>query len=133
WDACGGELSDWSEADAIGAGIDLGGRDDFAAYALCARFLAGGSDGKPLYRYEAIARAYISDSTERDLTKQPFAEWIYTDELRRRRHSTLSLRDDLIEECERFGVSQLAYDPAGGLQISEELSKEGIQAVRMGQ
>ena len=33
WAACEGELSDWTEADAIGAGVDLGGQDDLAAFA----------------------------------------------------------------------------------------------------
>lgn len=133
WDACGGELSDWSEADAIGAGVDLGSRDDLAAYAFCARFQIGEEGDKPIYRYEVVTRAYVSDSTERDLTKQPFAEWVYTDELRRRRFAVLVLRDDLIEECADFGVGQVAYDPYNAQQLGEDLTREGIQAVRMGQ
>ena len=49
FDKCRGELSDWRQADCASAGIDLGGRDDLAAYAIVARFRTGefGSDDRP--------------------------------------------------------------------------------------
>jgi phage terminase large subunit-like protein len=133
WDACEGELSDWSTADAIGAGADLGSRDDMAAYGLCARFLIGETNGNPVYRYEIKANAFMAEDTERDLTKQPFAEWIYTDTLKRRQYAVLALRDELIEDCSHHNIEQAAYDPYNAQALSEELTKEGIAAVRMAQ
>lgn len=133
WDLCEGELSDWRTADAIAGGVDLGSRDDFAAYAFCARFPVGESNGTPIYRYEIKVRSYISDETERDLTKQPFANWIYEDKLRKRQFATLVLRDDLLKECLDLEVSQVAYDPYNAQALGEELAKEGITPIRMAQ
>jgi phage terminase large subunit-like protein len=133
WDACRGQLSDWSTADAIAAGCDLGSRDDMAAYALCARFPIGELDGNPVYRYEIDTAAYMSADTSRDLAKQPWANWVYTDLIKCRQYAVLALRDDLIAECRELGASQCAYDPYNAQALSEELTKEGMQAIRMAQ
>lgn len=133
WDACEDELSDWSNADAIGGGVDLGSRDDLAAYAFCARFQIGEEEDRPIYRYEIDVRAYISEDTARDIKKQPFGEWVYRDIIRKRKYATLDLRDDLIAECRELYVSGVAYDPYNAQALSEELTKEGITAYRMAQ
>ena len=66
YDQASGELSDWSEAEAIGAGIDLGGRDDLCSYALAARFKhSEDKDGRPVYRYEVRSRSFIGDDVRR--------------------------------------------------------------------
>ncbi|WP_323163226.1 hypothetical protein, partial [Pseudomonas fluorescens] len=80
------------------------------------------------YRYEIAAQAYVSDETERDLRKQPFAEWIYSEQLRRRQYATLALRDDLIAECNDLNIGSVAYDPYNAQALGEELTKEGILA-----
>ena len=133
WDGCEGELSDWSTADAVGAGVDLGSRDDLAAYAICARWPLPDRDGNPVYRYEIVARAFVSESSERDLTKQPFAEWIYADTLHKRQYAILELRDMLIADCNKLNISTVAYDPYNAQSLGEELTQEGITAVRMAQ
>jgi phage terminase large subunit-like protein len=134
WDGCKGELSNWQDADAIGAGVDLGGRDDLAAYALVARFPVGeDADGNPLWRFEAKVRCYIAEDTERDLTVQPFAGWKYSDLLRVCRFPTNDLFRSLVEECGDLGISDVAYDPYNGQKISEDLQAEGIKAYRMAQ
>lgn len=133
WDRCVGELSDWSKADAISAGVDLGARDDMAAFAMCARFVMDDSGDKPIYRYEIKAVPYMAQDTERDLDKQPWAEWIYNDMIRKRQYPTLSLRDDLIVQCGEYDIPQVAYDPYNGQSIGEELTTEGVTAVRMAQ
>jgi phage terminase large subunit-like protein len=133
WDKCEGELSDWKTADVICGGVDLGSRDDLAAYAFCARFPIDERDGIPVYRFEIVARAYVSDETTRDLSKQPFAEWIYREKLKRRQYAVLALRDDLIDECNSLDVGSVAYDPYNAQSLGEELTKEGIMAVRMAQ
>ena len=88
WDACASEQSDWLEADAIGIGVDLGGRDDFAAWSMVARFEhrrkteeesseEDEHESPFVYRYECRSFVYIAEDTERDLTAPPFANWIH--------------------------------------------------------
>lgn len=133
WDSCGKELSDWTTADAVGAGVDLGGRDDLAAWALVARFIIGEKDDKPVYRYEAITQAYIGEDCTRDLTQSPFAEWVHWDYIKKCKFPIKDLRDDLVEQCKTHGVGIIAYDPANGQQLGEELTQEGFEAARCGQ
>ena len=133
WDACHGELSDWATADAVGAGADLGARDDFAAKACVARFPFAEVDGKTVYRYEIRAQAYIVDDSKRDLTQQPFCNWIYNEQLRKRRFPLAELTADLVEDCTEYQPHAVAYDPYNGQQLAESLASEGIVAARMAQ
>jgi phage terminase large subunit-like protein len=134
WDKCRGELSNWHNADALGGGVDLGGRDDLAAWALVARFeLDEERDGKPVYRYEARVNAYIASDTERDLDSQPFATWVYEDLLTKCKYPTADLRDDLVEQCAEYGVHAVAFDPYNAQQLGDDLTSEGITAARMAQ
>lgn len=134
WDRCRkNSLSDWSTADAIGSGVDLGGRDDLGSFGLIARFYIGESDGIPLFRYEAKSSSYIAENTTRDLKKQPFQQWIYDNILKKSRWPQAQLEADLIEECGRLGASRIAYDPSGAVGMSERLEQTGLTAFRMGQ
>lgn len=133
WDNCQGELSDWRKADVICGGVDLGSRDDLAAFALCARFVEDDSGDKPVYRYEVKSSAYISDETERELAREPWASWLHRDIVKRRQYATLELKDDLIEACRDYNVSQVGYDPYNAQAIGEELKAEGITDIRIGQ
>jgi len=133
WDACRGELSDWRTADAIGGGVDLGGRDDLAAFAMVARFPHQFEEEKTVYRYEIKCQAFIADDTERDLQKQPFANWVYDGLIQKCRFPTSELRAALVEECEEFGVHAVAFDQYNAQQLSDELTAEGITAARMAQ
>jgi phage terminase large subunit-like protein len=134
FEQCVGDLSDWREADAVGAGVDLGSRDDLSAYALCARFPIGHSDdGKPLYRYEIQSQAYIADDTKRSLAEMPWTTWIYEGEIIKSRYATEDLQADLLAKCVEYGVEMLAYDPHNGQQMGEAMTREGVNAVRMPQ
>lgn len=133
WNACGGTLSDWRDADALGAGVDLGGRDDFAAYGLCARFQIGEVDDKPVYRYEIKSRAFIASDTTRDLQKMPFARWLYDELLTKCQYPTEQLLASLVNDCAEYGIKTVAFDPYNGQQLGESLQKEGIVAARMAQ
>lgn len=134
WDACAGVLSDWSEADAIGGGVDLGGRDDLAAWAMVARFLlAIDDDGNNTYRYEGKVQAYIARDATRDLTLQPFATWCHDGKIIVCQYPIADLKAGLIEECQAHGVHSVAYDPYGAQQLGDELTAEGILAARMAQ
>lgn len=133
WDACTGVLSDWGIAEAVGCGIDLGARDDLAAEAQVARFVIGEKDDKPVYRYEVRVQAYIGEDTERDVTKLPFCDWIYSDLIKKTRYPLADLRDSVAEKCALYGCSTVAYDPYNAQSISEELTREGLQVLRMAQ
>lgn len=138
WDACEGDLSDWRDADAFGAGVDLGGRDDLAAAAIVARFphetiTNDDGDEQTIYRYEVQVRVYLAEDSPRDVTKQPFAAWVHGGQLTVCKHPIARLQADLIQDCSDLGVSEVAYDPYNGQQLSEDLSAEGLKAAKMAQ
>jgi phage terminase large subunit-like protein len=133
WDACQGELSDWTTADAVGCGVDLGARDDLAAEGYCARFPIGEKDGTPIYRYEIRTQAHIGEDTSRDMTKAPFSHWLHAELIRRNRFPLASLRDSVVERCNAWHVKTVAYDPYNGQSIAEELEREGLTPARMAQ
>lgn len=133
WDACEGKLSDWSKADAVCAGFDLGGYDDLSAIGYCARFTVDDTGETPVYRYEVKTKAFISDKTVRDLTKQPFFDWIYRDLLKKCRHPTAELRANLLEDAEQLAIQKVAFDPSNARGTAEELTEAGLIAASMGQ
>jgi len=133
WDACRGKLSNWKKACSIGTGVDLGGRDDLASFGQVARFKIGEKDGNPLYRYEVKSFSYIAENSPRDVTKQPFAQWIYDGILKQSKYPQLELRNDLVEECERLYSTQIAFDPKGAAILAEELEQRGLEGFSMGQ
>jgi phage terminase large subunit-like protein len=134
FDKCVGDFADWKQADAIGAGVDLGSRDDLAAYALCARFPIGSSsDGKAIYRYEIQCKTFIADDSKRDLSVMPFSEWVYTGELQKAQYPLDELQAQLVADLMEHEVRTIAYDPYNGQQLGESLAKEGVVAARMAQ
>lgn len=133
WDSCAGELSNWADADAIAGAADVGGQDDLAAYAYVARFEIGREKDVPIYRYEAKIRAYIDDEASRDLTKNPFAEWIYRDIIRKRKFAITEMKTDFIEECAELGVYDCAFDPHNAKEFSNACLAAGINAASMPQ
>ena len=135
WDQCAGTLSDWGEADAIGAGFDLGSADDFSAWGVAARFETGelDEDELPVYRYEVLTQSYISSETQRDLTAQPWAEWIYKDLLHVRDSPNTALQFDLLDKCREYGVDSIAFDPWGGQHMAEQFQQRGIRIGKMPQ
>ncbi len=128
WDKCAGELSDWQYAEATGGGCDLGGRNDLAAWAVVARFPVEGTenDETPTYRYEIRTQSYISEETSRDLSRQPFCEWIHTDLLKKSSYPVSDLSEDFIAACREYWVRDIAFDPAQAQQLSECLRRAGV-------
>ena len=139
WDKSEGELSDWDEADAIGAGCDLGGRDDLAAWAQVSRFetddFTEDEDGNrtPIYRYEAIAKSYIARDTERDLDVAPFNDFVESGLLTVSRHPISELERDLVEACRNNGCYEVAFDPYNAQRTGERMEEEGMEGVTMPQ
>jgi phage terminase large subunit-like protein len=109
WDDMAETLASWRHADAITAGIDLGGRDD------------------------AFTRSFIVDETKRDLKKQPWAGWVAGGELTVSRYVVAALRDDFLQVAEELGVRAVAYDPYNAAQLGDELSQAGLEVIKMPQ
>lgn len=135
WDACKGDLSDWRYADVICGGVDLGGRDDLAAWALVARYPVKGTedDELPVWRYEIRTQSYIASDTHRDISRPPFADWCHTDLLRTTKFPISELTKDFIAECHEARVRDIAFDPHQAQPMAEELQQNGITAESMGQ
>ena len=129
WDKCLGAYADWSQAETIGAGVDLGGRDDLASFGLVAKF--ANDDGT--FRYEIKTKSYIADNSHRDLAKQPFFQWIYDGFLTKTPYPQTDLEEDLIEACEQYESDIIAYDPSGAVGLSESLKQQGLKPLRMAQ
>lgn len=157
WDACTVlELSDHREADFIGAGVDLGGRDDLAAYAFSLKFVHSTShapvvDGECVkcrhaqtgaecdtcemivWRYESWSRSFIAEDTDRDLKEEPFATWIHEGKLIVAKYVLTELREALIADAQRLNCEHFCYDPYQAANLAEELEQEGLTAVKMPQ
>ena len=134
WDDMAETLSSWRHADAITAGIDLGGRDDLASFAVVARFpIDEDEEGKTIWRYEAFTRSFIVDETKRDLKKQPWVGWVAGGELTVCRYVVAALRDDFLQVAEEIGIRAVAYDPYNAAQLGDELSQAGLDVIKMPQ
>jgi phage terminase large subunit-like protein len=134
FERCVKPYSDWSQADGYGAGIDLGARDDLAAYALCARFPVDVTDdGKTIYRYEIRTKAYIAANCNRDLTAMPFSQFVFDEEIIKAAYPIEDLTESLLADLEANDIGTAAYDPYNGQQLGEKLTKAGVVAARMAQ
>jgi phage terminase large subunit-like protein len=130
WDKCLGELSEWNKADAIGGGVDLGGRDDLACWAMVARFLYDtDEEGNVVYRYEGLVRSFIGDDVRRDIKQHPFNLFIDRRELFVSHFPIRDLKKTLVDVCHKYNVAQVAYDPHGAQQLAEDFEAEGIQGL----
>lgn len=157
WDASQVEnLSDWRDAFSIGCGIDLGGRDDLAAYAFTMRYEHDKRHPKAVdgacprclvqtdethcdrceiivWRYETFSRSFIAEDTTRDLTQEPFASWIHEGRLIVCKYVMTELRESLIEHAQSIGCQYFCYDPYQAQSLAEELEREGLKPVKMAQ
>lgn len=139
WKSCSVEFIDksaWSRnAVCVGAGVDLGGRNDLAAWALVAKHDTGqvGKDGQPEYIYEGFARAYISPNCPRDLTKEPFPDFIASGDLVVTENPISALESDLLREAQAVGGYELAFDPYQAQRTSEFFCENGMLPVIMPQ
>ena len=134
WDQCQGELSDWTQADAIGCGVDLGGRDDLAAWAAVARFPIDTDDeGNTVFRYEGIVKSFIGIDSRRDVTQPPFSAFVRANEIEVTQYPIRDLKRTLAEVCHRYHVWKVGYDPHGAQQLSEDLEAESIETLSFAQ
>jgi phage terminase large subunit-like protein len=135
FDSCRGTLSDWKQADCVAAGIDLGGRDDLAAYALVARFRTGEykDDDTPIYRYEAKTVSYIARNTRRDLTAMPFVDWVANGLIKVTDSPITDLQADFVNDYWDNYCIDCAIDPYQAQQFGEQVSQQGVVIATMAQ
>jgi len=135
FDKCAGNLSDWKKADCVTCGVDLGGRDDLAAYAMVARFDTGEVDSEraPVYRYEFKTKQYISRNTARDLTAVPFCTWIEDGTIRLTDSPMTDLQADLLDDYWKVYASEIAIDPYQAQQFGEQVEQLGAIIATMPQ
>lgn len=134
WDSIRGPLSDWKDADSVGAGFDLGGWDDLASFGMVARFKIGeDSESNPIYRFEAKSWSFCSTESKRDLTQQPFAQWISEGRIQTNKHVVSLLLERLVAQCEIYGVEYIAYDPYNAAAAAEMLEQQGLTPIKMPQ
>jgi phage terminase large subunit-like protein len=134
WNALASPLSDWKEAEVITVGFDLGGWDDLAGVAYCARFVDGteiGEDGseRTSYRYEFKTQAYLYTTGKRDVSKLPWVDWCHSGLVRREEFVIAAIKRQILADHETFGFESIAYDQFNAQQLGEELTSAGIKAV----
>ena len=128
WKQAEGELSDWSKADAVGIGVDLGGRDDLAAAGFVARFRDGDS-----WRYEAKAVPFLHSTCQRDLRKQPWVGWVGQGLLKVSGSPISDMLELVAKEGRKYGCRMVAYDPYTAQQFAEQIKLKGMEPVRVSQ
>ena len=134
WELANGDLSDWTKADVICGGWDLGGRDDLAGVGLVARFNDGvDENGDRKYRYEIQARAFINSQNERDLTKQPWIDYIRKGLLVVSSNELNELKATCRQYWKQYLATSWAYDPHGSRDIAQELTGDGLKCVEFHQ
>ncbi len=135
WDACEGELSDWSTADACCFGLDLGGRDDLAAYAAVARFPVNDEDdeGRPVYRYEIQTWQCIVKDTQRDLNEEPFSSFIEDGWLEVVSHPVKHIEEGVEHHMLEYKAEEIACDPYNASRSIERFDELGMNVITFSQ
>ena len=134
WNGLAAPLSDWKDAEVITVGFDLGGWDDLAGVAYCARFVDGteiGEDGheRTSYRYEFKTQAYIYTTSKRDTSKLPWLDWCHSGLVRREEFVIAAIKKQILADHESTGFESVAYDQFNAQQLGEEITAAGIKAV----
>ncbi len=134
WRCCDGELSDWSKADCVTAGVDIGGVNDMCAVAFVARFPDGSDDdGKTQYRYEVKTQAYMDTDTSRDLGEMPWLQFIDRGDVKVVPYIHKAVYEHLSREMLSHRSKQIAFDPWNSQQMAEELDRDGFEPIQVQQ
>ena len=132
WSRAQGQLSDWSEADVVCGGWDLGGEDDLGALARVARFETDekSEDGDPVYRYEIDATGYINAENSRDIAKEPWCNW-RRDGILVVSPMELAAMKTAVKKYHRDDyVRQWAYDPHTSRDFAQSLEADGVECIK---
>ena len=126
WNACRGELSDWSTATRVHGGIDLGRSNDMAGAAAIARFQMTDDDGVDFNRFEIRSRAWTCEERHEDVKTPQVARWCKDGLLGECTGDQVSFSDVeewCVEQTALWGVLTWAYDPAFGPMLGQRLQE----------
>lgn len=138
WDKLKAHLSDWSTADAIGYGVDLGSHDDLSSWAAVARFpipnaIPDSPEDKTVWRYEVKTCSYMDEETNRNLEKPPFSAWVYQEIVKKCKYPNNQLEIDLIEHMNRNHGDEVAFDANNAKTSIERMASQGFKPFTMRQ
>lgn len=126
WIACRGELSDWSSADRIHGGIDLGRSNDMAGAAVVARFDAVDDSGAAFTRFEIKSRAWTCEERHEDVRTPQVANWCREGLLGECSGDQIlfsEVEDWCVSQGAVYGVRTWAYDPSFGPMLGQRLQE----------
>lgn len=126
WAACKGELSNWSQADRVHGGVDLGRTNDMAGAAVVARFDEKDDDGAEFTRFEIRSRAWTCEDRHEDVKTPQVAGWIrdrLLEECTADQILFSDVEDWCVEQTGLWGVRTWAYDPAFGPMLGQRLQE----------
>lgn len=126
WNACKGELSDWSSADRIHGGVDLGRSNDMAGTAILARFDMVDDAGAPFSRYEIQSNAWTCEDRDEDVQTPQVANWVREGLLEECSGDQVlfsDIEDWIVSQSAIHGVRTWAYDPAFGPMLGQRLQE----------
>lgn len=126
WDACRGELSDWSKADRVHGAFDLARVNDMAGAAVVARFDMVDDSGADFYRFEIRTRAWTCEDRHEDVKTPQIARWIQEGKLDEGSGNQIlftDVEDWVVEQSDKFNVATWAYDPEYGLILAQRVQE----------
>jgi phage terminase large subunit-like protein len=131
WEMCSDELSDWSEADGINGGFDLGAVDDFSAVMECASFTQTDDDGEEFVRYEFFGKSFTAIDRKEHMQLGIVDKWISDGVLSASPGNAVdyaSIESYIVERAGLHTVGTWAFDRNTARQMGQSLlNTHGIQ------
>ena len=145
--ARGDQSADGLDSHTPHAGVDLGWCEDFAAIGYCwpldlVEVSCTDDDGETVTtakrRYKVDADVFIPRGTKRDLTKQPFADWIARADgrvsiTRSQMTDTSAMYSRLSQRSREHGIKTLAFDPNNAREFAINVAEMGIETFSFSQ
>lgn len=131
WRQCAGELSDWTYADKVHGGFDLGRSNDFAGACMMAAFTETDDNGEEFTRYEARIAAWTCRDRHEDIQTEQVRQWVRDGllfECGGNQINYTDIEDWLVSQTAINAVRTWAYDPAFAHQMGQRLQElHGIE------
>lgn len=127
WTQLRGTLSDWSTADRIHGGADLGRNNDMAAAAGVARFDLTDDSGVPFRRFEIKGHAWTCEQRHEDVQTPQIARWVEQGLLSECDGDQVlfsDVEDWIVSQSAIWGARTWAYDPANASMLGQRLQEE---------
>lgn len=127
WKACEGELSDWSTADRIHGGFDLGRSNDMAGAAIMAMWRIEDDDGVEFTRYELRGHAWTCRGRHEDVQTPHVAALIargFVSECDGDQVLFSDVEEWIVAQSGVHAVRTWAFDPDNAMQMGQRLENE---------